>query len=142
MADRNIMVLFVDDDPLVLKAILRHYNWHPTISALAALNAEAALKLMEATPVDVVVSDLRMPSVNGIEFLRDVRQKYPRTACILLSGFLDSFWLKRAYQLTQVEAILSKPYEDERLDRELVEVVQRRWAQESLAHDALAQTTN
>jgi len=142
MADEKIMVLFVDDDPLVLKAILRHYNWHPTISALAALNAEAALRLLEATRVDVVVSDLRMPSVDGIEFLRAVRQKYPRTACVLLSGFLDAFWLKRAYQLTQVESILSKPFDNDRLDRELEEAAHRRWGHEPRPEAALSAVMN
>jgi CheY-like chemotaxis protein len=117
MAEKTV-VLFIDDDPLVLKAILRHYGWHPTLSVLAVLNADAALKLLDATRVDVVVSDLGMPSVDGVQFLRTVRQNHPRTACVFLSGLLDSFWLSRALQLTKIEEIFGASFCNDRTDGE------------------------
>jgi DNA-binding NtrC family response regulator len=113
MAEKNV-VLFVDDDPLVLKAILRHFSWHQTLSPLAVLNAGAALELLDSTHVDVVVGGGGVSSVDSVELLKTVRQKHPRTACVILSGLLDSYWLSRALQLTKVEELIGKPFYNDR----------------------------
>jgi YesN/AraC family two-component response regulator len=125
---KKIQVLFVDDDPLILKSLLRHYYGHPTLNALAAMDAAAALRLIGATRVDIVVSDLRMPSVNGIELLMSVRRAHPAIACVLVSGFLDQANLRRAHEMAEVDAVLAKPLDDERMDRELVDAIRHRLA--------------
>ncbi len=83
-------ILFVDDDPEVLSSTRRllytmHRDWQVTYAASAA---EALQKLSERG-YDVVVSDIRMPGMSGIELLEQVRARYPRAVRIALSGHAD-----------------------------------------------------
>jgi DNA-binding NtrC family response regulator len=84
---RKRTVLFVDDEPAVadgLKRIMRSVadRWE----VLTCASAQEALTLLATTPVDVVVSDLRMPDMGGIEFLGNVQRRHPLTARVVLSG--------------------------------------------------------
>ena len=83
-------ILFVDDEPHLLeglKRLLRPMRQEWDMSFVPG--GQEALAFLEHTPVDVVVSDVRMPIINGIQLLTEVRQRYPRTVRILLSGQSD-----------------------------------------------------
>jgi HD-like signal output (HDOD) protein len=82
-----IRVLFVDDDPAVLEGLenrLRPFRqrWHMRF----AKGASAALAQLAQHPADVVVSDMRMPEVDGASLLETVRERYPQTVRFMLSG--------------------------------------------------------
>jgi len=80
------VILFVDDDESVLSAFMRQlrrrYHIHVANSAEEALE-----KLLSTGPYAVVVSDLRMPGMDGIEFLSEVRKRSPETVRIMLTGY-------------------------------------------------------
>lgn len=83
-------VLFVDDEPMVLAGLQR------TLRPLRAewdmsfvTSGTEALALLERTPHDVIVSDMRMPGMNGAELLCEVMRRFPKTARFILSGFAD-----------------------------------------------------
>jgi HD-like signal output (HDOD) protein len=83
-------VLFVDDEPMVLAGLQRtlrglRQEWEMTFATSGA----EALALLEHTPYDVVVSDMRMPDMTGADLLCEVMRRYPRTARLILSGFAD-----------------------------------------------------
>src|SRR5438034_11764089 len=83
-------VLFVDDEPLVLdslKNLLRkhRHKWEMSF----AVGAAAALEEMTRCSFDVVVSDMRMPGMDGATMLGKVKSLYPGTARIILSGYGD-----------------------------------------------------
>jgi HD-like signal output (HDOD) protein len=87
---RNKRIMFVDDEPALLQlyeAMLEsmHGQWDLTFVD----NGRKALSLMEKTPCDVLVSDMRMPGMSGAELLIQVMQHYPKTARIVLSGYSD-----------------------------------------------------
>ena len=87
MSDK-LRVLFVDDDESILTALRRSmHRYADRCESLFAVSAQDGLKLMEAGPVDVVVSDMRMPHMDGADFLNTVRDKYPATVRIILSGY-------------------------------------------------------
>jgi len=80
-------VLFVDDEPRILEGLRRmlrpqRHEWDMAF----APGGEAALALMEASPFDVIVSDMRMPGIDGATLLTRVREKYPQVVRIALSG--------------------------------------------------------
>ena len=107
-------ILFVDDEPLFLdslRAVLRRKRdvWEMVF----AESAEAALDLLATTPVDVVVSDMRMPEMDGAEFLRRVQELDPGAARLVLSGHADPEMLERAAPVAQ--QYLAKPCSAERL---------------------------
>jgi HD-like signal output (HDOD) protein/ActR/RegA family two-component response regulator len=83
-------ILFVDDEPAVLsglEGLMRadRKRWEVVFAA----NAPAALSQLASCPVDVVVSDLRMPGMDGASLLQRVRDDYPDTVRIVLSGYND-----------------------------------------------------
>lgn len=82
-------VLFVDDEPRVLeglrRSLYRDTQWEPEF----AQSAEEALGLAAHKPFDVIVSDIRMPGVDGAALLRAVRERYPGTIRLALSGYFD-----------------------------------------------------
>jgi DNA-binding NtrC family response regulator len=80
-------VLFVDDEASLLRGLKRALHcqaaeWNMTF----VQSAPEALALMESTPFHVVVSDFRMPQMNGLEFLKEVMTRHPHTVRLVLSG--------------------------------------------------------
>ena len=83
--ERPITVLFVDDEPAVLRGIRRSLLGCP-FEVLTASRGPDALALLSARRVDVLVSDLDMPEMTGIELLRIVRDRWPRVLRMVLTG--------------------------------------------------------
>lgn len=79
-------LLIVDDDPLVLSSLLRLFRREP-YRLLKAEGGHAGLALLAEQTVGVVISDQRMPDMNGVEFLSRVREGWPDTVRIVLSGY-------------------------------------------------------
>ena len=84
-------ILFVDDEPMILEALER------TMSVMSrewtmrfAGSGTEALKLLEEKPADAVVSDMRMPYMNGAQLLHEVMLRHPQTIRLILSGFSDA----------------------------------------------------
>ena len=101
-------VLFVDDEPLVLEAIERMLfdvagNWQIE----TATSGHAALEKLEAAPFDVIVTDMRMPGMDGAALLAEVHARYPSMARIVLSGQTEQEHAFRA--LGTAHQFLSKP---------------------------------
>lgn len=79
-------VLFVDDEPHVLEGLRRMLRSAAGIEAVTATSAEEALRLLAGGGIHAIVSDLRMPVVDGAELLRRVQQQHPEIRRVLLSG--------------------------------------------------------
>jgi YesN/AraC family two-component response regulator len=80
-------ILFVDDEPLVLAGLKRMlHGMRKQWEMVFVESGEAALKFMADNAVDVVVSDMRMPGMNGAQLLNEVMKRYPRTVRLILSG--------------------------------------------------------
>lgn len=83
-------VLFVDDEENILRALRRMLRSRRDAWEMRfALSGAQALDMMAQQPADVVVSDMRMPGMNGAELLIEVQKNYPRTIRIVLSGFAE-----------------------------------------------------
>ncbi|MDP3815533.1 response regulator, partial [Pseudomonas sp.] len=78
-------LLLVDDEPGILAALRRVFQ-RENYELLFARNAEEALQLLEAKPVELIVSDFMMPGINGSELLRRVRERWPDIIRIMLTG--------------------------------------------------------
>ncbi|MGA1996817.1 MAG: response regulator, partial [Bryobacteraceae bacterium] len=83
-------VLFVDDEPKVLDGLRRMlYPLRHEWTMAFACNGREALKLLSETAYDVLVTDLRMPEVDGIELLTEAIRSHPQLVRIVLSGTAD-----------------------------------------------------
>ena len=101
-------VLFVDDDPDIL-ASLRSLFWRERQrwDMVFALGGRAALGELAQGSFDIVVSDMRMPGIDGTTLLREVTELYPGTIAILLSGGADAASLEQVSALA--DHMLEKP---------------------------------
>jgi len=82
---KSAAVLLVDDEPHVTDALSRHFPMQ-RFRVLRAESAAEAYRVLDQQPVDVVVSDERMPGESGSQFLASVRRRFPNTIRIILSG--------------------------------------------------------
>lgn len=109
-------ILFVDDEPLVLEGLRRsthtmRHEWDMTFLD----SSERALQFLERSPVDVVVSDMRMPGMNGAELLARVCEISPQTVRVMLTGNSDYQTAVDAVNQGHVFQFLLKPCEGEQL---------------------------
>ncbi len=118
-SSENAAVLFVDDEHGVLSAIRRLLLDVPWRLHFAESGA-AGLEVLRNNPIDLVVSDARMPEMDGIAFLQRVKEGYPEVARILLTGFSDSKSLEEALAGGLARQIILKPWDN----KELLEVLQ------------------
>lgn len=86
----RIKVLFVDDDPNILSGLKRLMHGSAEFEARFCQGGEEALALMAKDHMDVVVSDMRMPQMDGAEFLSKVRVSFPGSIRVILSGYADA----------------------------------------------------
>lgn len=114
MSDKKIDILYVDDEEnnlISLKATFRlKYN------ILTASGAADAMKILAAKPVQIIITDQRMPDTTGIEFLEKVIEKYPDPVRILLTGYADMNAVIDAVNKGKIYHYLSKPWSQTELD--------------------------
>jgi HD-like signal output (HDOD) protein len=114
-------VLFVEDDPVLLEIYVKLLDDQPDRwEVSSAINGRRALEVMERSGFDVVVSDLLMPGMNGIELMEEVRKKYPRASRIILSEISDQEEVARC--LNSIHQFLAKPFEVKALKAALLRI--------------------
>lgn len=107
-------VLFVDDEDGILKAVKRVLR-SEAYSVLLARSGEEALCAISAQPVQVVVSDLHMPEMDGVTFLSTVKKKAPDAIRLAFSGRSDSEAIVDAINSGNVHRYIVKPWDDDQL---------------------------
>ncbi|MEN6586862.1 MAG: EAL domain-containing protein [Sulfuricella sp.] len=107
-------VLFVDDDANILAALRRSLR-RSGYRILTAGSGREGLDLLATNPVQVVVTDQRMPEMSGTEFIARVKELYPDTVRIVLSGYTDLESITRLINAGAVYKFLTKPWEDDQL---------------------------
>ncbi|PKO15803.1 MAG: two-component system response regulator [Chloroflexi bacterium HGW-Chloroflexi-10] len=104
-------VLFVDDDANILNGLRRMLrSMRNECDVLFADSGAAALKIFSESTIDVLITDLRMPAMDGVKLLEEVSRKYPGTVRIILSGYADREISLRTIGLAH--QFLSKPCDD------------------------------
>jgi response regulator RpfG family c-di-GMP phosphodiesterase len=104
-------VLCVDDEANILSALRRVFR-PAGYRVLLAESGAAGLALLEQEAVDLVISDMRMPEMNGAQFLAQVRQRWPDTVRLLLTGYSDIQSIQDAINNGEIYRYITKPWED------------------------------
>ena len=101
-------IMLVDDEEEVRKSIIKKIDWADAGFEVVgdAENGEEALEKLELLEPDVVVTDIRMPYMDGLALTEKIRQRYPSTKVVIFSGFDDFEYAQRAIQLNVTEYIL------------------------------------
>lgn len=107
-------LLLVDDEPSVLGALRRLFRMHG-YQVRQALSGAEGLALLREQPADLVISDMRMPEMDGARFLEQVRHGWPDTSRILLTGYADVSSTIAAINRGEVHRYIAKPWDDQDL---------------------------
>lgn len=107
-------LLFVDDEPNVLKALKRLFR-AANYNVYLAEGGQAGLAILQQQPIDLIISDMRMPHMDGAEFLAQAAQRWPETVRILLTGYADIESTIAAVNNGKIYSYCSKPWEDNEL---------------------------
>ena len=104
-------VLYVDDEPSLCRAFARLFRQDAKVVVATASSPQEALTLLDAEQFDVIVSDLRMPGMSGIELLAKGRRMRPEMRRLLVSGFADFESALDAINEVGVDRMLVKPWD-------------------------------
>ncbi len=119
---RAFPILVVDDEPDILRAFELSYGDDFTI--LTADGGTRALDILTAEDVSVIVSDQRMPSMDGSEFLERSMDVRPNAVRIVLTGYTDIDALVRAVNRSRIYRYLAKPWDDEEMRAALTRAIE------------------
>lgn len=106
-------ILVVDDAPQTLEVIQRNLTLQEYV-VFTAPGVEEAIRVLESTPIDLVITDLKMPKVSGLDLIRHVRENYKNTEVMMITGYATIEGAVKAVK-TGAEEYLAKPFTDEEL---------------------------
>ncbi len=114
MSDKKINILYVDDEMnnlVSFKATFRiKYN------IFTAISGNDAIKILETQPINIIITDQRMPEMTGVEFLESILDKYPEPIRLLLTGYADMNAVIDAINKGKIFHYLTKPWNEEELE--------------------------
>ncbi|EOZ95837.1 Two-component response regulator [Indibacter alkaliphilus LW1] len=134
----KIKILYVDDEENNLQAFKATFRRDYKI--YLAISAVEARKILDETPVDIVITDQRMPNETGVDFLASIIEKHPDPIRILLTGYTDIQAVIDAINKGQVYHYLTKPWDEDYLRsviKNAFEVYDLRKANKKLTEDLI-----
>ena len=130
VAKERGVLLLVDDDANVRAALRRVFEPHG-YRVLMAEHGEDALKIMNEHAIDVLVTDMRMPTMDGSELLREVTLRWPDTVRILLTGYSDLQVTTQAIRSGHVDHFLTKPWDLAQIEKCVADALRTRAKRQS-----------
>ncbi len=105
-------ILLVDDEELVVKSLRATLNWKEFGFEIAgcAYSAKEALAQIEELKPDVVITDIKMPKINGLELLQMIKAEYPGIHCLVISGYAEFAYIQKSIRL-EAEGYCLKPFD-------------------------------
>jgi len=114
---KNIKILYVEDDEIARENGVEYLqNFFETI--YGASDAIVALQLYEKYKPDIIITDIQMPKLNGLEFVQKIRQKDKKTQIIIITAFCDRDYLLKAVELQLVKYLI-KPVKEKEFEEAL-----------------------
>ncbi|NOR68349.1 MAG: response regulator [Methylomarinum sp.] len=118
-------ILCVDDEPNILKSLRRLFRGADYIIHLAE-GGSKGLEILEQENIDLIISDMRMPHMDGAEFLTKAAIRWPDTVRILLTGFADIESTIAAVNQGKIYSYCSKPWDDDELKALLAKAIEEK----------------
>jgi response regulator RpfG family c-di-GMP phosphodiesterase len=109
----RLSLLVVDDEPRILSALRRSLR-REGYELITSETVEEALRVLDARPVDAVLSDQRMPGTSGLQFLAEAARRRPQAVRMLITGWTEEIPAARLEELG-IRALITKPWDDARL---------------------------
>jgi response regulator RpfG family c-di-GMP phosphodiesterase len=136
------VILCVDDEPHILSALRRLFRTQG-YETLCAPSAREGLALLAGHPVDIVISDMRMPGMDGVEFLERARLACPEAVRMLLTGHADVDQVMGAVNRGEIYRYITKPWDDTEIVLLVRHALERRLLEQEKGRlEALTQRQN
>ncbi|MFZ6776464.1 HD domain-containing phosphohydrolase [Undibacterium sp. Ji83W] len=127
------VLLFVDDEPNILSSLRRLFRQH-SYKIFIANGGQEGLEVLEKETIDLVISDMRMPVMDGAVFLTQVKARWPDTIRLLLTGYADIQSTIDAINRGEIYRYITKPWNDndivlvvkQALERKSLEIEKKR----------------
>ena len=117
-------ILYVDDEVINLE--LLQLTFMNDFQVITAQSAREGLEVLEKDPdIPVVISDLKMPEMNGLDFIKVVKKQDPGKICMLLTGFMESDVMLEGFNKELIFRYLMKPWEKDQLKETILEALDR-----------------
>lgn len=117
-------ILYVDDEVINLE--LLQLTFMNDFEVIIAESAREGLELLARDPaIRVVISDLKMPVMNGLDFIKVVKKQDPGKICMLLTGFMESDVMLEGFNKELIFRYLMKPWEKDQLKETILEALKR-----------------
>jgi len=117
-------VLYVDDEEINLE--LLKITFQNEFEILTAISAEEGLKLLDQHPhIHVIISDLKMPVMNGLDFIKEIKRKNPQKVCMILTAFMESEVMLEGFNKELIFRYLMKPFSRDELKETIQQALQR-----------------
>lgn len=117
--DCNKKILYVDDEKINLE--LFKINFRNDYEVFLADSALKGLDIIKQHDIMVVVSDLKMPQMNGLDFIERIKAELPSKVCILLTAFMESDVMFKAFNKELIFRYIMKPWRKDEL-KEVIEL--------------------
>lgn len=106
--ERQINILVVDDEQIVLDSVKKHLR-KTDYNVQSASSVQNALLMMEQTEFDLVLTDLMMPHIDGLELMEIVKSRYPKVPVIIITGYAAADTARQAIRLGAFDNV-AKPF--------------------------------
>jgi YesN/AraC family two-component response regulator len=119
----NKIVLCVDDEIQILNSLKRIFRKLP-ISLITTQFPEKGLEIAKNENIDIAIIDYRMPMINGVDLVSQIKDIKPKITCIILSGYADESTISTAMSNGLIYKYLLKPWSDEELVNEVKRLIE------------------
>ena len=141
-SNAHLSLLLVDDEPNILSSLRRLFRPRG-YKVFTAESGAAGLAILEKEEIDLVISDMRMPEMDGAQFLEKVRERWPETIRLLLTGYSDITSILAAINRGEIYRYITKPWDDNDIQLVVRHALERRTLErEKVALEELTRSQN
>jgi response regulator RpfG family c-di-GMP phosphodiesterase len=117
-------ILYVDDEEINLE--LLQLTFMNELEVITATSAKNGLQILDANPdIEVVISDLKMPVMNGLDFIKEIKSNSQDRTCMLLTGFMESEIMMEGFNKELIFRYIMKPWKKDVLMEAIQEGIRR-----------------
>ena len=119
---QNITLLYVDDEPINLTVF--ELNFKKKYRVITAISGEEGLlKLKKHEEITIVISDMKMPGMNGIEFIREAKKSFSNVFYFILTGYNITDEMSKALEDNIIQKYFRKPFNVKEIDSTIAEII-------------------
>jgi len=117
-------ILYVDDEAINLE--LLQLTFMDDFDVITAESAEEGLRLLSINQdIHVIISDLKMPVMNGLDFIKEIKKRYQGKTCMLLTGFMESDVILEGFNKELIFRYIMKPWKKVELEQAIRDALSR-----------------